>query len=171
MYNDRSEVQWGCWHLIPFTGTHHTYCLTWQLCLDCFILKTEALQCFERLWNTHLMTQCSGPKDLNLKKWSFYFLNNQPEKNLPNWFAASTTALYPAMLAIELSASNTCARDIRGMQSMPGMIRNNNTVKWRGNTVPWKTINKQTTLTIALIITKNSIFYRPHIEDHIYWTL
>ena len=37
---------------------------------------------------------------LNLKK-------HQPVKNLPKWLAASTTALYPAMLAIELSASNT----------------------------------------------------------------
>jgi hypothetical protein len=30
-----------------------------------------------------------------------------PVKNLPKLFAASITALYPAMFAIELSASNT----------------------------------------------------------------
>lgn len=41
-----------------------------------------------------------------------------PDRNLGRWFAASITARYPAMLAIELSASKTCARVMRGMQSI-----------------------------------------------------
>jgi hypothetical protein len=35
-----------------------------------------------------------------------------PVKNLPKLFAASMTALYPAMLAIELSASKTLKKKI-----------------------------------------------------------
>jgi hypothetical protein len=53
------------------------------------------------------------------------------------------------MLAIELSASNTWARDIRGMQSMPGMTRNSKAGLQQDNQM-WqhcilKDINKQIT--------------------------
>ena len=36
--------------------------------------------------------------------------------------AASSTALYPPMLAIELSASMLCAREIRGISSMANRL-------------------------------------------------
>ena len=41
-----------------------------------------------------------------------------PVKNRPNWFPASITARYPAMLAIEDSTSIFWARLIRGTISM-----------------------------------------------------
>ena len=41
-----------------------------------------------------------------------------PVKNRPNSCAASTIARYPAMLAIELSASSDWAREIRGTESI-----------------------------------------------------
>lgn len=40
-----------------------------------------------------------------------------PVKNRPNSCAASITARYPAMFAIELSTSIDCAREIRGTES------------------------------------------------------
>jgi hypothetical protein len=46
-----------------------------------------------------------------------------PVKNRPKWCAASTTARYPAMLAIDESESKVWARDSwRGMQSMPAGV-------------------------------------------------
>ena len=41
-----------------------------------------------------------------------------PVKKRPNTFAASMTARYPAMFAIELRTSRDCAREIRGTMSM-----------------------------------------------------
>ena len=41
-----------------------------------------------------------------------------PVNRLPNSWAASMTARYPAMLAIELSTSRDCAREMRGTASM-----------------------------------------------------
>lgn len=46
-----------------------------------------------------------------------------PVKNLPKLLAASTTALYPAIFAMELNASNTCARLILGIQSTAKVFR------------------------------------------------
>lgn len=52
----------------------------------------------------------------------FYVVQTSlPAKKRGKWLAASTTALYPEMFAIELSASNTWALDILGMQSMAEM--------------------------------------------------
>ena len=46
-----------------------------------------------------------------------------PVKNLPKLLAASTTALYPEMLAMELRASKTWALLIRGIMSMAKTFR------------------------------------------------
>ena len=45
-----------------------------------------------------------------------------PVKNRPNSCAASITARYPAMLAIELNTSNDCAREIRGTASIDNAV-------------------------------------------------
>ena len=43
-------------------------------------------------------------------------------KNRPNVCAASITARYPAMFAIELSTSIDCAREIRGTASIASTV-------------------------------------------------
>ena len=45
-----------------------------------------------------------------------------PVKNRPNRFAASITARYPAMFAIELSTSSDWAREIRGTASIASTV-------------------------------------------------
>ncbi len=45
-----------------------------------------------------------------------------PVKKRPKWFAASTTARYPATLAIELRVSNFWAREIRGTASIASVV-------------------------------------------------
>ena len=45
-----------------------------------------------------------------------------PVKNRPNSCAASITARYPAMLAIEDNTSNDCAREIRGTASIDNAV-------------------------------------------------
>ena len=45
-----------------------------------------------------------------------------PVKKRPKCWAASTMARYPAMLAIELKASNFCARDILGTLSIASTV-------------------------------------------------
>ena len=47
---------------------------------------------------------------------------NCPVKKLPNSFDASTTARYPAMLAVELKASIFWAREMRGTWSTPSVV-------------------------------------------------
>ena len=47
---------------------------------------------------------------------------NWPVKKLPNSFEASTTARYPAMFAVELSASIFWARVIRGIMSTASVV-------------------------------------------------
>ena len=45
-----------------------------------------------------------------------------PVKNRPKACAASTTARYPAMLAIDDSTSSDCAREIRGTASIASTV-------------------------------------------------
>ena len=52
-----------------------------------------------------------------------------PVKNRPNSCAASITARYPAMLAIELSTSSDWAREIRGTASIDSAV-----IGWRAST-------------------------------------